>query len=468
MLTGSGTAGAYHAGALRALREAGVKVDLVAGLGMGAASALFAAVDGGSRLWADDALWRTEAATALYRWRVGLRVAALAIAVALATVLLPLGLFLVAVLVYPIGFLLEIVGVQAGAGLAAAYARLLADAFGAGALPTVLPRVMVLALVVLLAVLGAGLIQAIRANARRRERGPIWWRAFGAPLVAADVVNRFASEVWQLIRGSAVPCPALGDISIGYVELLKENLGQPGFRELILTAFDLDARRDLIFALLSEAQRAEYFAPRPGVDEEWRQSERLDLAGVAGHHVGDGLAGALTVPILAEPHLMVFSSDSYWRGETHRLCARPGALGRLLEEVSEAGVEQVVILSATAEHAGPHALDVGRRDPRGRLGEFLAATEATALREAAHVAKKRFRTVFTIRPAHNPIGPFDLAGCYDERSDRRHTLAEVVERGYQDAYRQFIDPVIGAGGDQLYRARREASPPSTPVERTRP
>ena len=35
VLTGTGTAGAYHAGALRALSEAGVKIDLIAGRGVG-------------------------------------------------------------------------------------------------------------------------------------------------------------------------------------------------------------------------------------------------------------------------------------------------------------------------------------------------------------------------------------------------------------------------------------------------
>jgi hypothetical protein len=50
---------------------------------------------------------------------------------------------------------------------------------------------------------------------------------------------------------------------------------------------------------------------------------------------------------------------------------------------------------------------------------------------------------------YNPVGPLDVAGCYDERSDRRVTLAEVVDRGYEDAYRQFIDPVVGASGERL-------------------
>ncbi len=39
VLCGTGAHGAYHAGVLRALQEAGVKIDLIAGQGIGAASA---------------------------------------------------------------------------------------------------------------------------------------------------------------------------------------------------------------------------------------------------------------------------------------------------------------------------------------------------------------------------------------------------------------------------------------------
>src|SRR5437773_12567049 len=58
VLTGTGTAGAYHAGVLRALHEAGVKLDIVAGRGIGVVGALFAAVDGGQRLWDEAGFWR--------------------------------------------------------------------------------------------------------------------------------------------------------------------------------------------------------------------------------------------------------------------------------------------------------------------------------------------------------------------------------------------------------------------------
>jgi hypothetical protein len=36
---------------------------------------------------------------------------------------------------------------------------------------------------------------------------------------------------------------------------------------------------------------------------------------------------------------------------------------------------------------------------------------------------------------------------YDQRSDRVQTLSELVDRGYEDAYRQFIEPVVGAGAE---------------------
>ena len=60
--------------------------------------------------------------------------------------------------------------------------------------------------------------------------------------------------------------------------------------------------------------------------------------------------------------------------------------------------------------------------------------------------------LFTIRPEHNPIGPFDFSGGFDDRSDRRQPLAELMSRGYADAYHQFIEPVVGASGERVGQA----------------
>ena len=62
--------------------------------------------------------------------------------------------------------------------------------------------------------------------------------------------------------------------------------------------------------------------------------------------------------------------------------------------------------------------------------------------------------MFTIRPAHNPIGPFDFGGAFDDRSHRRQGLGELINRGYEDAYNQFIEPVVGASGERVGKPQR--------------
>ena len=459
VLTGSGTAGAYHAGVLWALHEAGVKIDLMAGCGMGVVGAMFAAVDGGARLWDANGPWRGADGTRLYRWRTTLRTAAWTLAAALTLLLIPLAALIVGALVYPVAFLLRLLGVEAGTALASGYARLLDVIFDPAVLPTFLPRVVVLALAMLLGTLIVGAVaSSLRARVRRRMCGPLWWRMLGAPLDVSRATERFAEALWQLIRGAAqLARPSLKDWGRAYSELLTDNLGQPGFRELIVTAHDVDARRDLIFALLSEPHRRRVFLPRP---DRWvgeRSLEMVDLAGASGEHAADAFVAALSLPVATEPHLISFAPESPWCGEVHRVCGRPDALGRLLEEVASAGAEQVVVVSATAAVVGPHTLSATRRDARGRAGEHLAAIEATAVRDAISSRGDHFRALFPIRPHHNPVGPLDFGGCYDERSDREQTVAELVNRGYEDAYRSFIDPVVGASGERLERTRPDGS-----------
>jgi hypothetical protein len=72
----------------------------------------------------------------------------------------------------------------------------------------------------------------------------------------------------------------------------------------------------------------------------------------------------------------------------------------------------------------------------------LSAAEAAAIRDAVATHATHFDGVFVIQPAHNPVGPFDFEGAYDERSDRFQTLGELLDRGYEDAYKQFIEPVV--------------------------
>ena len=147
---------------------------------------------------------------------------------------------------------------------------------------------------------------------------------------------------------------------------------------------------------------------------------------------------------------MTFSADSYWRGETHRWCDRPGAIARLLEEAQAAGAEQVIVVSAATADRDPHTLTDLRLDGRGRIGAWLASEGAASVRDAVKAAAPGFRRVLTICPDYNPLGPLDMVGTYDERSDRVQLLAESIDQGYADAYRQFIEPVVG-GADPRFR-----------------
>ncbi|HEY8535181.1 MAG TPA: hypothetical protein VIL25_01995, partial [Vicinamibacterales bacterium] len=192
-----------------------------------------------------------------------------------------------------------------------------------------------------------------------------------------------------------------------------------------------------------------FFLRRNAAGPDRRSAEAIDLAGAARDHVLDAVCGAVSIPGATDPHLMTFAPESYWRGESHRLCARPGALLRLLEEVAQAGVRQVILVTAAETSGTPHALSRRRLAPRARLGEYLASAEAAAVRDAVRVAAGWFDALFVVRPTHNPVMPLDTTGAFDERSDRSHGIRELVDRGYEDAYRQFIDPMVGASGEQM-------------------
>ena len=273
-------------------------------------------------------------------------------------------------------------------------------------------------------------------SADNRDRGRWWARIVGAPWSTAPGLRHFRASLWQLFQGPVTakePPPA--DLSRRYTELLFENLGQPGFRELIIATLDVETRGDLVFAAIGEARRQAFFQRGRG--------DLIDLSGVGRSQVFDALAAAMCVPVLTEPHLIVFSPESYWKGESHRTCDRIAAVARLLEELAAAGVEQVIVVCPDSERSAPHRLTRPTGSLRSRVSEHLAAAETTAIRDAVALHKKRFKGLFVIQPLHNPIGPLDFEGTYDERSDRNQSLTELIDRGYEDAYRQFVEPVVG-------------------------
>src|SRR5262249_58887817 len=134
---------------------------------------------------------------------------------------------------------------------------------------------------------------------------------------------------------------------------------------------------------------------------------------------------------------------------TQRLCHGAASLARLREDRAGRGVERVIAGAAPAKPSAPLARPAGRLDARARLGEYLQSAETSAMRDAVRLSSSKILRTFTVVPGHNPIGPFDFGGSYDDRSDRRQPLVELMNGGYEDAYHQFIEPVVGASGEPV-------------------
>ncbi len=449
VLTGAGTAGAYQAGALRALTEAGVKIDVITAHGPGVANAVMASVDGAARIGDAAGPWSSPSLGRAYRWRLGLRIAGTGIAIALASLLLPLIVLVVAAGIYGVSLLASLVNLTTvGVELMHVYTVVLDLLFHPPILPTVIPRLMVLCMLATGAVLvGAWWRARQMRTSRRRVTGAVWWQLFGAPIDASEPVRTLTTAVWTLVRGASTePMPVSAEIGRHYVDLLTENFGQPGFCDVVLGVHDLDSRRDLTLAVLPEA-RLSLFAAKRAVGGA-REAEAIDLTTTMRDQVADVVAGALHLAGATAGQAVIFPVDHYWQGETHRLCDRPELVHRLVEEAIGLGAEQVIFITAAPPAGLPHALGPQPGDVRGRAGEWQRSVETAVLDDAVAQSMARFSGVFVIRPAHNPIGPFQFAGTYDERSDRARTIADLQQQGYDDAYRLFIEPVVASGERQ--------------------
>lgn len=446
VLCGAGTAGAYHAGVLRALTDAGVKIDLLAAHGAGIIGALSGAADGGLELSSASGPWMSHRMKQAYRWRLALRIAGWGILAATGLLVAPLSLLILASLAYVAGVVASLANFTTIAeSLIGWYRQSLEFLFAPPMLPTIVPRAVVLAVLVVALVLCVAAIRARRGErSRRRAKGAIWWRLIGQPLDSSEPEGVIQDLLWQMTKGASHAPRA--DTGRRYVELIMENFGQPGFREVVVAVHDLDARRDLVAAVLAPEWRQSFAQRRVGAGP--REAEMFDLVEGREHDRGlvvDFVAGGLRLPAASAPHEVTFPDKGYWQGETHRWCDRPELVSRLIDEIARVGVEQVILVSPAPPASTPHDMRSKALDFRTKMGETLRSVETASFQDAWAIAANRFSGVFTIRPTHNPIGPFDVDGVYDESSDRQRTLAELIQLGHDDAYRQFIEPVVAAG-----------------------
>jgi hypothetical protein len=452
VFTGSGSTGAYHAGVLRALDESGVKIDIVVGSGIGAVTAAYAAVGGGPRLYGKRGFWDGVRWGAFYRLRPIVRLALALLGVSFAIFALPVLLGLLLGLLFPLLLIADRVapGVasRALALLWVAPEALSGPYLGAQAVP-----------VFALAMLAIAAVAVVYFRDRRR-----FPEAFESFLDAEPGLARLRRGLWEIARGAALSGrpPSEAELGRRYVALLAENLGEPGFRELVLRAADLDRGDALAFALLREDGSP---ASRP---REGALADAVDLR-VPGHDAlfFDALATALLCPMAMPMRRVEFPKGASHGGETHRLTDATFVPGSGIAEALAAGAEQLVVVTGVPETAAPLAR---RRGPLARIDAAVRALERQAAREIhdawrvnrmvgtlGHRGESGRRTwedpatgrayrdidLWAIRPDRRALGPMELDGARDPATEVLQTTDDLLELGFRDAYRQFIEPVVG-------------------------
>ena len=446
VFTGTGTTGAYHAGVLRALDESGVKIDLVVGSGTGAITAAFAAVSGGASLYGKGGLWDGASWSSFYRLRPALRAGLMLLGVSFVIFALPVLLGLVLGLLFPLLLIADRVfpgaATRALSVLWVAPEALSGPYLAAQAVP-------VLAL--------AGLATIVLGAAYWRRRARLA-EAFESYLDGEPGLQRLRRGLWEIARGAALSGAPASESELGrrYVALLSENLGELGFRELIVRVADLDRGRSLAFALLREE------------DPQRVHEDMVDLrAPGQGALLFDAIATGVLFPLALPLRRVAFPKGSVHAGETHRLTDATLVPGCGIEEALAAGAEQVVVVTGTPEEVGP---PTRRRGPLARIDATLRALEQQAAAEIDATERTnrivgtlghrvtggrgawedpatgelaREVDLWVIRPRRRTLGPTELDGARDPATEVLQTTDDLVERGFRDAYRQFIEPVVG-------------------------
>jgi hypothetical protein len=462
VFAGSGSSGAYHAGVLRALDESGVKLDLVVGSGVGTVAAAFAAVAGGPKLYGKGGFWDGVRFRALYRLRPAARAVAALLGVAFGVFLLPLAF----------GFgagLLGLVVLVASNVWPGIESRLAADLGGGLALARGPYLAALAAPVFVLSALAFGCGVSLLYRRGRRAAEAFEWLLSPEPGTA-----RLRRALWEVARGATLSTAPDSEAELGrrYVGLLSENLGQPGFRELILRAADLDAAGTLDFVLVADEHRRALAAARArgALTRSAVVPEMVDLR-APGYDAlfFDGVASGLLPPLAAPLRRVAFPRGGLHAGETHRLADATAAGVAGVGAAFAAGAEQVIVVTAVPESGLPAPR---RRGLRATADAVLAALERRAVDLELHEAERLNRIVgalgprredggrawhdpatgrvyrdvaiYVIRPARRALGPLELDGARDPASEVLETPDDLLERGHRDAYRMFVEPVLGA------------------------
>ena len=443
VLVGDGTSSAYLAGVVSALRDAGVRIDVVVGKGAGAFVAALSAIDAESSLLGEDGLFARLAGRRPWRLRPLYKMTLACLTISFAAFLSPALLGIVALIALPLQALGRLLS---GASEPSRGAGWVVSAFESS--EPIYFRAMVVPLIVLCAVwLGWWAFRFLR-----ERRAPALPEVFDLD----PLTTLLESTLWQAVRGASTADRPRdrAELADAHRKLLTGSLGQLGFRELLFYALDTDSGREVPFAILKERFFRRLSRDRvSSTDSNGVPAEALDLTKEEGSLLFDTLLAALSPPGLVPSVPVKLPLGTPHGGEVHRFSSSLLVGGSALLDAVAAGAEQIVYIAGCAP---------GDR-PSGNAWERLveAATRKTLADDLAEAARVPDLPVFLIRPDKLRLSPYEITGRM-QLGNERLDLAALTAHGRRDAHRLFIEPIFGdergdVGGEATIPIRDEGS-----------
>ena len=441
ILIGEGTGAAYLAGVMKALHDAGVRVDVVLGKGAGALVAALSAIDADGQLGGDDGLLARVGKRRPWQLQPLYKVTLACLALSFAAFLSPVLVGLIALLMLPFAALARLVTESSAAGPAPTWFGYLLEAGE----PLYL-RAMVVPLIVLCAF---WLLWWAYAFVRER-RIPSLPELYELGSLSALL----ESSLWQAVRGASTDSRPHDRKELGeaYRKLLSGSWGQRGFRELVIYALDTDSGQEIPFAMLKERFFEKLEAGRAG-RREWARAEPIDLGKDGDALFFDALMAALSPPGLVPSVPMKLPLGTKNGGEVHRFSSSLLASGGAVADAVSAGAEQIIFVAGCTPGEQPSG------NPLERVTE--AATRTALAVDLAEAANATDLPVFLIRPDKQRLSPYEITGRA-QFGNERLDLAALMAHGERDAERLFIEPVLGdarAGSNEATVPINEARGP---------
>jgi hypothetical protein len=431
ILVGEGTAGAYLAGALKALEEAGVRFDLIMGKGAGALVAALGAIGSAEKLYGENGLIAALTERKPWRWRLPYAASGICLFLAFLVFVAPALVSVILLISLPLLAAARIVAPEAVAALTVR-AQEQGSSWAAQIDPLYL-RAMAFPLALLFAFLMVGWIVPALFRGSGGERGLT--RLFGEGLLDLSPLSRLLERsLWEAVRGASLEARPRSrrDMGTRYRDLLGESLGQSSFRELIFYSLDQDVGQEVPFVLLKERWLTRLGARGPAAGAV--VAEPVSLAGEDASCFFDALLGATTPASLAPSVPVRLPTAGRHGGEVHRFCSSLLAGQSAVADAVAAGAEQVIYVSGAA------ATGV-----EGSAFERLAGAAVRQVLEGDLRWAERERpglVFFLVRPEKQKLGIYEFAGR-SLAGGERLTMSALVAQGQRDAERLFIQPMVG-------------------------